>query len=548
MQHRETAPVAPDRVPPNPVSDIADGAIDAGPRVWRSRLSLPPRWPLLVGVIVVGGLLRTWGWPDVPRGLNQDEVSAGYEAWSLLTTGKDRWGSPWPAYFASWGTGQNVLYSYLSIPFIALGGMTAAALRAVQLLAGLLTLVLVYPVAERARSGAGFWATLVVAVSPWHLMLSRWALESNLLPFTLVLGLFTLGVAFRRGGIAIPFALLPFSLALYAYGISVVPVAIFLVLVLIAQRRAVLHQPWYWASATAIFLVTAVPFALVLVKTYIVHARLPFESLLPFSLPDQSGDRLAQVSEGFPLLANIAFAANGFNDGQIWNSLPDWSPVSAVLAALALFETLTALFLAVRARSVSQLTLVDCLAIASVSMFFVIPFNVNQGNVVALAVLLSAGKAMSRIRDVTASIWRPLVYGVAAVMLLGSGVLAFVSYMGEKYAQLAAAPEGNFEPGFEDAIKRATALSPNDPVSVSPNPYGGYMRTLWYLKIPAQEFQASSATFTSPNFGRYVFTAVDTAAVKRFSFVVTEQDPPPCSEPRQTLTARGVTSGVCNLR
>src|SRR5579875_3235756 len=88
-------------------------------------------------ILAIGVGFRVAGFPNYPPGLNQDEVSAGYESWSLLQYGTDRWGNPWPAYFPSWGSGQNVLYSYLTIPFIKVFGLTAFSVRIVSLLAGI---------------------------------------------------------------------------------------------------------------------------------------------------------------------------------------------------------------------------------------------------------------------------------------------------------------------------------------------------------------------------------------------------------------------------
>ena len=74
-------------------------------------------------LLILGAALRLCALGALPFGLNQDEASAGYEAFALLTAGIDRCGKSWPVLFISWGSGQNVLMSYLAIPFIALCGL-----------------------------------------------------------------------------------------------------------------------------------------------------------------------------------------------------------------------------------------------------------------------------------------------------------------------------------------------------------------------------------------------------------------------------------------
>ena len=79
------------------------------------------RYKILVLIIlIIGIMVRIIGIINFPGGLNQDEASSGYEAWSLLKQGIDRHGKTMPVHFISWGSGQNVLYSYLMIPFIYL--------------------------------------------------------------------------------------------------------------------------------------------------------------------------------------------------------------------------------------------------------------------------------------------------------------------------------------------------------------------------------------------------------------------------------------------
>jgi len=94
---------------------------------------------LFLLIMALSTLLRFYQFPSLPAGLFQDEASAGYETYALLLHGTDRWGNPFPIYFPSWGTGQNVLLSYLNIPFIRVFGLTAFCLRFSSVLLGLLT-------------------------------------------------------------------------------------------------------------------------------------------------------------------------------------------------------------------------------------------------------------------------------------------------------------------------------------------------------------------------------------------------------------------------
>ena len=66
-------------------------------------------WLIAGSILLMGALLRFLCLGSFPPGLNQDEASIGYDAWSLLHYGVDRCGSAWPVLLVSWGSGQNVL-------------------------------------------------------------------------------------------------------------------------------------------------------------------------------------------------------------------------------------------------------------------------------------------------------------------------------------------------------------------------------------------------------------------------------------------------------
>ena len=72
---------------------------------------------------IIGVFLRLYHFGVVPNGLHQDEAYAAYEAYSLLNYGKDSWGYVNPIYFTAWGSGMNVLESYLMIEWIAVFGL-----------------------------------------------------------------------------------------------------------------------------------------------------------------------------------------------------------------------------------------------------------------------------------------------------------------------------------------------------------------------------------------------------------------------------------------
>ena len=125
------------------------------------------------------------------------------EALCLADNGTDQYGTSWPTYFEAWGYSQmSTLYSYLLIPFVKLFGLSKFTLRFPMLLMGLLTLPLMWDVARRI-GGRGFALTalFLLALNPWHMVMSRWALEANMLPHVVLLATELLLIGTRISGI-----------------------------------------------------------------------------------------------------------------------------------------------------------------------------------------------------------------------------------------------------------------------------------------------------------------------------------------------------------
>ena len=67
----------------------------------------------VVLILLIGCLVRLVNIENLPNGLNCDEASSGYEAYSIAETGVDRNGNGMPVFLVSWGSGQNALYTYI---------------------------------------------------------------------------------------------------------------------------------------------------------------------------------------------------------------------------------------------------------------------------------------------------------------------------------------------------------------------------------------------------------------------------------------------------
>lgn len=170
-------------------------------------------------ILVFGSILRLVQLGNVPGGYQMDEAYGAFNAYSLFHSGIDSTGHSYPVYFESWGGGQNALNSYLMLPFMVFTGgkITPLVVRLPQAIVAILSLVAVYfLMKEMVNEAAGLWAMLLLSVCPWHIMMSRWGLESNLAPGFLLLGLTFFAYGLKKPRLLILSAL-SYGLSLYCY-------------------------------------------------------------------------------------------------------------------------------------------------------------------------------------------------------------------------------------------------------------------------------------------------------------------------------------------
>jgi hypothetical protein len=73
---------------------------------------------ILLGIIFLGALCRGFKLGEVPAGLYSDEANIGYNAYSVLVTGKDEFGKFFPTVFRSFSDFKTPVYIYLTTPII----------------------------------------------------------------------------------------------------------------------------------------------------------------------------------------------------------------------------------------------------------------------------------------------------------------------------------------------------------------------------------------------------------------------------------------------
>ena len=220
---------------------------------------------LLIAIIILGFILRFYQLDRIPNGFVPEEVSNGWNAYSILKTGRDEWGKWFPLVFKETGGYKLALNSYLIVPFMAILGPSEFAVRIPTALASVLTVWLTYIFAYQLfkKQKIALAASLFVAVSPWTVAMARYGEDVNW-----GIALFLLGVvSFLKSlenknwliisGIA-------FALTFYTYAAYTGFTLLFISSLLIWQRRHFLEKTnWKWGI---VFLLIPILFLLPYLK------------------------------------------------------------------------------------------------------------------------------------------------------------------------------------------------------------------------------------------------------------------------------------------
>ena len=142
---------------------------------------------------MVASVLRFYQLGSVPPSPDWDEAALGYNAYSILQTGKDEYNQPFPVVLRSFDDYKPALYVYLAIPPIKVFGLNVFSVRLPSAIFGILTVLATYFLVKELfkRDDLALLSAFLLAISPWHIQFSRVAFETNVgLAFNIFMVLF----------------------------------------------------------------------------------------------------------------------------------------------------------------------------------------------------------------------------------------------------------------------------------------------------------------------------------------------------------------------
>jgi 4-amino-4-deoxy-L-arabinose transferase-like glycosyltransferase len=276
---------------------------------------------ILVSITLLAALLRLWGLGDVPQGIHGDEAQFGMDAERVLSEG-------WIGPYTGSALGQPSGIAYVIAPAQWLLGATPLGVRLGVAIFSVAAIPLAYVLFRLLTNRVtALLAALLLAVSLWHVHLSRVAYQPALVPTIELAVLVFWALAIQRGNwywFVLSGATLGLGLYTYtAYPIFVFAFAVYIVIYTLAFKRGAELLPWVRKvgfAALASFIV-GLPLFLYMsdpANDYFSHYRYYYES---HSLLQSDDFEQANLAAKLDLVFN---KATNFIGAYAWHGVSDF--------------------------------------------------------------------------------------------------------------------------------------------------------------------------------------------------------------------------------
>lgn len=194
---------------------------------------------ILFLIILLFLLTRFYKITEIPVSVYWDEASIGYNAYSIIQTGKDEWGDFLPLHFRAFGEFKLPVYIYATAVSVKLFGLNEFAVRLPSVIFSLGVVILTYLLTKKLfdNEGVALFSSFFVSISPWFFIFSRTGYEatSGLMFYLLAIYLF---FNLAKNPWFLLFSLVSFILSAYSYNsFRIINPLTFLILLIIERKN-----------------------------------------------------------------------------------------------------------------------------------------------------------------------------------------------------------------------------------------------------------------------------------------------------------------------
>jgi hypothetical protein len=431
--------------------------------------------PLIMFVLVlVGGWLRFYNLHEVPAGYTWDEAAITYDAWALSLSGKDHWGVSFPLSLKSFGDYKAPVFSYLMAGMFLFTDVYPGLIRIVAAFSGTMLILITFALTKSLFNNPplALIAATLIAVSPWHIHISRVGFEAGLATTLLATSVY-LFIQKKQWLITVSFIV--FGLTFYTYHSSKIIITVLLPALLFLTRRDHIKAK---LAGFLIFILMVTPFIMGIQD----HGQRSQQTLLFF----QSGKEwLAQFTEQFRRHFNLDFWLKG--KGNVQHVVENFG----ILTPFEITGLLLSVILMIKQKRYPSITrgafLLILLLLPSI-------LSVESPHVLRSLHLLPFIQIASAI-GIMALYRKRHLFLYAFIAMIATYTAVFYRDYHTNYS-INAAPA--FQYGYKDAMNVVAKEGKKAQHMVITDAYGQpYIYYLLYLKIPPQEFLAGATANVS---------------------------------------------------
>lgn len=350
---------------------------------------------LLIIIAVVAVFVRVFRFGDVPGGFNQDGAMAAVDSKALADYRTDRYGMFMPVHLTAWGYGQmSSLLSYMIALFVKFFGLSPITARLPQLIMSITALIFMYLfVRDTFGKKTALVAAAFAAINPWHIMQSRWALDSNLYPQFFMIGIYFLNKSINNSRkLFLVVSMVIFGLCMYCYGVSIYTMPFFLIAscVYLLYKRKI--SGGNVILALVIYILIALPFILTMAINFfnIDTISTPLFTIPYFKNSVRSGDILffspnfwEQLQKNFSAFLNTTLLQK--ND-LLWNDIEGFGTIYIFSIPFTILGIVTVI--KEHKKSAGQMLLLFFLITGILCGIITNNVNVNRINIIYFPILI----------------------------------------------------------------------------------------------------------------------------------------------------------------
>lgn len=489
---------------------------------------------ILIFILVIAFSLRFWQLGNVPISPDWDEASLAYNAYSIITTGKDEYGNFFPTTLKSFGDYKPALYAYISAPSVLIFGISTFAIRFPSMVIGVISILLTFLFVKELfkNEKIALLSAFVLAVSPWHVQFSRTAFEANLGVFLNILTAYLFIKGLKKPYLLFAAAITS-GLSIYAYQSEKIFAPLFMLsLVLIFRKELSEIGRKYFVPFFIIGFLVVAPLLFSMVKnpeslnrarstSFIAENKFFSHTAERVSIDRRNNDFIGLVLDNRRVVyvrQSIGAYLSHFNPNWLFieGDLPrHHAPNMGLLYLWELPFLLMGLYFLIFGKFSRKTKLFI------ISWFLISPIPAAVTNDVPHSVrtlnFLPTYQIFVALGVYSFFVWIRSFVKMAPVrnVILGLGILIalfnFTFFLNQYFSQQNYYYSKDWQYGYEEAVKFVSSQEDYEKIVVSSEvPLDqSYIFFLFYLKYPPEDFQNAKTTVGNHNFDKYEFREID---------------------------------------